>query len=372
MKDIKVVVYGASGYTGEHVMWKLAERGIAFIAAGRNKQRLEQRISNQAELKGARYEIVEVKHDEAALSELFKGREVVINLVGPFAQFGEPVIRAALSSGCHYLDTSGEQDWKIMIRERYAGAFADKGLVVSPACSAMWTAGLLAAEAALEKPGVDSVDIVYAAAGVPSAASTLSFMRMCCQPQLRLVHGRLEAWAPATHFQVTVPGIHEVLNALPWSGGGESLFFQDDPRVRNCQTLIAFRNRALMEIVIARMKEFAEKYAHASATEQEEATNKWALEIAPSGEMPREDLTVHRAIYSCHGRGTMVAHSVALWGATGYVFTGVASAAVIEWLLARRQAVSGFQPATKILGVPRLRAELEEASVLGQPVQTIH
>lgn len=66
MKDIQVVVYGASGYTGEHIMWKLAERGIAFIAAGRNKQRLEQRISQQAELKETRYEVVQVEHDEAA------------------------------------------------------------------------------------------------------------------------------------------------------------------------------------------------------------------------------------------------------------------------------------------------------------------
>lgn len=371
MKDIKVVIYGASGYTGEHVMWKLAERGIPFIAAGRNRRRLEQRIAAQAELAGARYEIVEVGHDEAALRRLFAGREIVVNLVGPFAQFGEPVIEAALASGCHYFDTSGEQDWKILIRERYAKAFAEKGLLLSPACSAMWIAGLLAAEAVLETPGIDSVDIVYAAAGVPSAASTLSFMRMCCQPQFRLVHGRLDAWAPATNFPVAVPGVHEILTALPWSGGGESVFFQDDPRVRNCQTLIAFRNRALMEIVIGRMKEFSEKYAHLDAAEQETATNRWALEIAPAGEMPREDFAVHRAIYSCHGRGIMVAHSAALWGATGYVFTGVASAAVIEWVLGRRHSVNGFQPATKILGVPRLRAELEEASVLGQPIRTI-
>ena len=71
MSNIEVVLYGASGYTGEHVMWKLAERGIPFIAAGRNKAKLERRIAEQPELANARYEVVEVAHDEAALTALF-------------------------------------------------------------------------------------------------------------------------------------------------------------------------------------------------------------------------------------------------------------------------------------------------------------
>jgi DNA-binding LacI/PurR family transcriptional regulator len=33
-----VVLYGASGYTGKLTAWKLAERGIPFIAAGRNAE----------------------------------------------------------------------------------------------------------------------------------------------------------------------------------------------------------------------------------------------------------------------------------------------------------------------------------------------
>ena len=117
MSKAKVVLYGASGYTGEHVIWKLAARGIPFIAAGRNKARLEQRFAAKPELKGARYEIVEVEHDEAALTELFRGKNVVHNLVGPYRQLGEPVVRAALAAGVHYLDATGEQDWKIYLRQ---------------------------------------------------------------------------------------------------------------------------------------------------------------------------------------------------------------------------------------------------------------
>jgi hypothetical protein len=371
MSTIEVVIYGASGYTGEHLMWKLAERGIPFIAAGRNKARLERRIAEQPELKGARYEVVEVAHDEAALTELFRGRKVVHNLVGPYAQFGEPVVRAALAAGCHYFDATGEQDWQITVRDRYGEAFADKGLIVSPSCSFMWTGGMLAAESVLSTPGIDSVDIAYAGEGVPSAASTLSFMRMCCQPQLRLVHGKMEAWPAATHMLMNVPGIHQTMIAFPWSGGGESVWYKNDPRVRNCQTLVTFRNQALMQMLIPWMQEFAEKYAHLGQAEQEAATNRWALQIAPEGDMPREDLKVHRTIVSCHGRGTQVARSTVTFGATGYVFTGTLGAALIDWLLQSRQSVAGFQPATRIMSIPRLRAELFEAGVLGQVSEVI-
>ncbi|MCJ2178079.1 saccharopine dehydrogenase family protein [Novosphingobium album (ex Hu et al. 2023)] len=371
MSEIEVVLYGASGYTGEHVMWKLAELGIPFIAAGRNKERLTARLAAQSELKGARYEIAQVEHTEEALTELFKGKKVVHNLVGPYMQYGEPVVRAALNADCHYLDATGEQDWKLLIREKYGKAFADKGLALSPAVSSMWISGLLAAESVLEKPGIDSVDILYTLHGVPSAASTLSFMRMCCQPQYRLVNNKLEAWPAATHFQVAVPGHHRILTALPWSGGGESLYYERDERVINCSTMVTFQNQALMEMLVPKMQEFAEKYAGLGEEAQEAATNEWANQIAPQGDQPREDYSQHRVLFTCHGRGTLVARSTATWGVTGYVMTGLMGATVIDCLIKDRQRAVGFVSPLEVTGVKPMRAALEDGGVYGQMSELI-
>src|SRR5471030_1155629 len=107
----EVVLYGASGYTGKLTAWKLAERGIPFIAAGRNAERLRAELAKLPELKDADYECVAVPHDRKALAGLFKGRQVVINIVGPFMQLGLPVVEACLDAGCHYIDTTGEMDW---------------------------------------------------------------------------------------------------------------------------------------------------------------------------------------------------------------------------------------------------------------------
>ena len=108
-----VIVYGASGYTGKLVAWKLAENNIPFVAAGRNQARLEEQMASVTELEGRDYICTEVAHDVTALRELFSGAKVVYNVVGPFMQYGEPVVQAALDAGCHYLDSTGEQDWMI-------------------------------------------------------------------------------------------------------------------------------------------------------------------------------------------------------------------------------------------------------------------
>lgn len=366
MSTPEVVLYGASGYTGRHVAWKLAERGIPFIAAGRNEERLRHHLAAMPELKDARYEVIAVDHDDKALTELFRGRKVVHNLVGPYMQLGAPVVRAALAAGAHYLDATGEQDWMIRIRDEYGKAFADRGLVLSPACASMWVSGLLAAEAVLEKEGIDSLDILYALHGIPSVSSTLSFMRMCCQPQLYLSDKQLVSWPPANGVQVCVPGTHQILTALPWSGGGESLFFQHDPRVRNCTTLVAFRNQALMNLLVPKMAEFQQKYAHLSREEQEQATNDWAMQIAPRGDVAREDFNQHRVLFTCHGRGTLVARSIGIWGVTGYVLTGAIGATTIDTLLLGRAQAVGFQPATQVVGVKRLHGELASEGVFGQ------
>lgn len=49
----------------------------------------------------------EVRH--AGLDRAFHGCAAVINCAGPFAVLGEPVVRAAVAAGCHYVDIAGEQ-----------------------------------------------------------------------------------------------------------------------------------------------------------------------------------------------------------------------------------------------------------------------
>ncbi len=97
-----VIVYGASGYTGRLVCEYLREYNVPFVAAGRDKARIQEAMDKVPGIDTIEHEIVEVAHDVEPLTELFAGAEVVCNTVGPFAQYGREVVEACLNAGCHY------------------------------------------------------------------------------------------------------------------------------------------------------------------------------------------------------------------------------------------------------------------------------
>src|SRR5580658_9609235 len=155
-----VVVYGASGYTGRLVCEYLREFNLPFVAAGRDKARIQEAMDKVPGIDTVEHEIVEVSHDVEPLSELFDGASVVLNTVGPFGQYGSEVVEACINAGTHYLDTTGEQDWLIYCDEDYGKRMADQGLLLAPGIAQMYTTGEIAAQLCLDKPGVDTLDIL--------------------------------------------------------------------------------------------------------------------------------------------------------------------------------------------------------------------
>ena len=350
-----VVVYGASGYTGKLIAWHLAEAGIPFIAAGRSLARLEEQMASVPELTNSRYECRAVEHERSALIELCKGAKIVYNVVGPFAQLGAPVVEAALATNCHYLDTTGEADWMRLVRAQYGQAFAAAKLLLAPASSYMWAAGNIAAEIALETSGIDSLDILYLADSATSVASTKSFMRMCTRTQYFLANHKLEAWPMATAYTVVSPGSHRAYRALPWSGGGEAVWYEQDARVANCATLVAFKNPVMFDAVIRTLEEFEAKYRHLPQVEQEAVCNRLGGELTQA-EPAREDPDVNRSVISCIGRGNVSGIRVVLRGNSPYIQTGLLGAEACRRILEGQLLATGFQSPAKAFGARNLMA----------------
>jgi len=365
-----VVLYGASGYTGKLTAWKLAERGIPFIAAGRNAERLRAELAKVPELKGHDYRCVGVSNERSALAELFLGKKVVINIVGPFMQLGRPVVEACLDAGCHYFDTTGEMDWVQLLKKEFGPQFKARGLALCPANSYMWAEGNIAAEIALETPGIDTLDIVYLADSRVSVASTASFLRMCTNPQYFLQNRELVMWPYAKSYTVQLPGEHKTFNALPWSGGGEPVWFEGDPRVRNCSVLASFRNQDLFAGVFGLLQKFEAECRALPQAKREEITNAWGADITKE-EPPREDPEVNRCILSCQGRGNTGAVSVILRGNSPYAQTGVLGAEAARRVLGGHLRDTGFVSPAKAFGARSLLATLAEEGYLAHEVHHI-
>jgi len=52
--------------------------------------------------------IVADVEDESSLREMASQARVVVNCVGPFRFYGEPVVRACIANVAHYVDVRGE------------------------------------------------------------------------------------------------------------------------------------------------------------------------------------------------------------------------------------------------------------------------
>ncbi len=349
----KVVVYGASGYTGKLISESLAKRSIPFYAAGRNVKRLDEGMEIVKERFGGSfaYEAVAVNNTVEELIPLFEKVDVVINVVGPFMQLAWPVVEAALQTNCHYIDTTGEQDWTVAINDKFGAAFADKGLLMAPATSWMCSAGALAAEVCLETEGVDCLELVYQGDnGRPSEASVKSFLRMACNDgaQYYLEHNELKSWPNDKAYPVTLPVSNRVFQAHPWGGFMEPIWYKDDERVRSCSALMAIGDDIIAGALQA-INKYNELAPDMTPDEREALTNAMAEQM-DTGEPGKEDYDVNKSVIVCNARGRNKSTQFVLHLAAPYAWSGEVCAESAKRLLEGKLKRPGFQSAARAFG----------------------
>ena len=87
-----VVVYGASGYTGRLVCEYLREHNLPFIAAGRSKDRLASAMERNVPASRRPTTRSPRSTFPSAPDQPDTGAKVLINTVGPFAEYGHEAV----------------------------------------------------------------------------------------------------------------------------------------------------------------------------------------------------------------------------------------------------------------------------------------
>lgn len=369
----KVVVYGASGYTGRLICEYLREYGVPFVAAGRSADRLTSSMDAHVPgIETADYEIVEVDGSPESLADLLDGAEVVLNTVGPFSQLGPAVVQAALAAGVHYTDTTGEQDWLITCDETWGAAYAEKGLLLAPGIAHMYTTGEIAAQIALEQPGLDTLDIAVFWGGSPTVASTLTILvNAALAGAFHLEQNEYVPWDPeAGLYQLAIPGQHELALALPWGGTSHPVWFKRDPRVANCKVLGGVFNKALMtgvpQIVAAAVestKDLPDDERYAALT----ATAAQVMSEMP----PRENPRLNKSVDSVHASGPLGRAHVVIHGNQNYKQTGLLQAYAAYSLLQQPPRRVGFASGCQAFGHRELLGVLRSFGLVSEPVVTV-
>jgi short subunit dehydrogenase-like uncharacterized protein len=367
MSTKPVVLYGASGYTGRLVAEYLREFNIPFVAAGRNAESIKNVMAHVPGIETANFEVVEVPHTVEALTQLFKGARVVCNMVGPFIKYGGEVVEAALAAGCHYIDTTGEQDWMRMVDEEYGERYAAKGLLVSPAVAHMYVVGDIASNICLETPGVDTLDTLTLWGGMPTYASMQSVFTILMADHFYLEQNEYVQWPAASSFNVAVPGQHQTAIAMPWGGTPHPVWHKRNPRVANVRSLGGVFNQMVMQGVQQIAKMVEEKIKPLPPAEQRKALSEQAAALQ-SGMPPRENHRINRTLDSTWATGPNRAVHCVIHGARNYHQTGYLQALAAHNLIRGRTRQAGFASACQAFGHRELLGGLQSYGFVGDPI----
>jgi len=106
VREFDVIIFGATGFTGKYVLKnmiissQLEKKPWRVAVAGRNESKLKltiQEISTDFGLNLDNVSIVIANTiDNQSLIDMAKRTRLLLNLVGPYILFGEPVVRACL------------------------------------------------------------------------------------------------------------------------------------------------------------------------------------------------------------------------------------------------------------------------------------
>lgn len=116
-RDLDLVLFGATGFTGGLTAEYLAEHapvGLRWALAGRSLDKLERVRDRLVKIApdSADLELLVVDASDAAgLADVAARTKVVITTVGPYQQFGGPLVAACAEAGTDYVDLTGEPEF---------------------------------------------------------------------------------------------------------------------------------------------------------------------------------------------------------------------------------------------------------------------
>jgi short subunit dehydrogenase-like uncharacterized protein len=139
-KRYDVVVFGATSFVGQILARYLAgqfndgKEALRWTIAGRSASKLNELRASLGVAGRALEPIVADAANEEQLRGLSSQARVVVSTVGPYALYGEPLIKVCAESGTDYCDLTGEPQWIRRMILRHEAAAARSGARIVHCC----------------------------------------------------------------------------------------------------------------------------------------------------------------------------------------------------------------------------------------------
>jgi short subunit dehydrogenase-like uncharacterized protein len=136
-----VVVFGATSFVGQILCSYLALRygnhaksELSWAAAGRSDSKLRA-LRDSLGPSASKLTLIQAdSNDEAALRALCAQARVVVTTVGPYALYGETLVKVCAETGTDYCDLTGETPWIKRMIETYEATAKKSGARIVHCC----------------------------------------------------------------------------------------------------------------------------------------------------------------------------------------------------------------------------------------------
>jgi short subunit dehydrogenase-like uncharacterized protein len=217
----RIVLFGATGYTGDLTARALVARGARPVLAARTEARVRALAD---ELGGLEWAVADVERPDSVRALVERG-DVLVSTVGPFTRWGQPAVQAAVAAGAHYLDSTGEGAFIREVFERHGPGAQAAGCGLVTAFGYDWVPGNLAGALALRDAGEAAVrvEIGYFNPGsgpeAMSGGTRASSAAVMLAPGFGWHGGRLIDERPAAHTRTfeLASGRHAKAVSVPTS-----------------------------------------------------------------------------------------------------------------------------------------------------------
>lgn len=138
-RQFDLVLFGASGFTGGLVAQHVAAHaraGLRIALAGRRAEvlhALRARLIAEHSERDIGVIVADVS-EPSSLTRMAASTRALLSTVGPFSDYGEPLVRACVEQGTDYLDSTGERPFVLAMTERYDALARARGVRLIFAC----------------------------------------------------------------------------------------------------------------------------------------------------------------------------------------------------------------------------------------------
>ncbi|MFM7708284.1 MAG: saccharopine dehydrogenase family protein, partial [Gammaproteobacteria bacterium] len=146
-----IVVFGATSFVGQILAHRMLEEfgvggaggaggsvgqggALRWAIAGRSRAKLDELKAALGPAAAALPVIVADAADEDAMRAMCREARVVVSTVGPYALYGEPLVKACVETGTDYCDLTGEVQWIRRMVTRHESAAKASGARIVHCC----------------------------------------------------------------------------------------------------------------------------------------------------------------------------------------------------------------------------------------------